>query len=110
MAETLTRKVWVKPTRKLTKEEIDELVRDFDYEGYLADFDEDADPEPSYDEYGNPSRDTLAWLYEREHGLTKGGFTTMEEFRNFLDEVREEADAEMEIENAPGRLQYQVQA
>lgn len=77
MAETLTRKAWEKPTRKLTKEEIDELVRDFDYEAYLADFDEDADPEPSYDKYGNPSRDTLANMYEDLHGL--GEAMTLEE-------------------------------
>ena len=70
MEATLTRKAWVKPTRKLTDEEIQELVENFDYDTYLADFDEDADPEPSYDIYGNPSRDTLAWLYEREHNIS----------------------------------------
>ncbi len=94
MADTLTRKAWVKPTRKLTKEEIDELVRDFDYEGYLADFDEDADPEPSYDEYGNPSRDTLAFLYEREHNISYP-FSWDE-----VDEILEETEICGRLDNA----------
>ena len=87
MRSTLTRKAWEKPARKLTKEEIDELVRDFDYESYLADFDEDADPEPSYDEYGNPSRDTLAWMYERDHDISYP-FSWDE-----LDEILEETES-----------------
>lgn len=73
--------------RKLTKEEIDELVRDFDYESYLADLDEDADPEPSYDEYGNPLRDTLAWMYERDHDISYS-FSWDE-----LDEILEETES-----------------
>ena len=92
MEAALTRKAWVKPTRKLTKEEIDELVRDFDYEGYLADFDEDADPEPSYDEYGNPSRDTLAGMYEDMHNL--GERLTLEELFEQFNEWRAEVDEE----------------
>ncbi len=70
MKTLLTRKAWEKPTRKLTDEEIQELVENFDYDAYLEDFDEDADPEPVYDRYGNPTRDTLASLYEDLHGLT----------------------------------------
>ena len=98
--------VWVKPDRRMT---MDELWERFEY---YPDYEDD---DPAYeravwDRYGNPTYATLCARYEREHGLTEGGFTTMEEFRNFLDEVREEADAEMERENAPGRLQYQIKA
>ena len=86
------RKAWVKPDHKLTKEEIDELVRDFDYEGYLADFDDNADPEPSYDKYGNPSRDTLANMYEDMHDL--GERLTLEELFAECNEWRAEVDEE----------------
>ncbi len=77
MKTVLMRKAWEKPTRKLTDEEIQEIVENFDYDAYLEDFNEDADPEPVYDRYGNPTRDTFASLYESLHDL--GEETTIEE-------------------------------
>ena len=98
--------VWAKPDRKMTMEE---LWARFDYH---PDY-EDEDPayeRAIWDRYGNPTYGTLCARYESEHGLMAGSFTTMEEFRDVLDEVRAEADAEMEAENETYRLQHQVQA
>ncbi len=77
MEEVLTRRSWVKPTRKLTDEEIQDLVKNFDYEAYLEDFDDDGEPEPIYDSYGNPTRDTIAAMYESLNDL--GEEITIEE-------------------------------
>lgn len=92
METVLTRKAWVKPTRKLTEEEIQELIDNFDYDAYLKDFDEDADPEPMFDKYGNPSRDTLAGMYEDKHDLREK--LTLEELFEQFDEWRAEVDEE----------------
>ncbi len=82
--------------RKLTHEEIEELLENFDYDTWLAEFDEDAEPEPNYDRFGNPTKDTLAGMYEDRHGL--GESMTLDEFHEWLVEVCAEVDAEMEAE------------
>ena len=75
--------------RKLTDEEIRELIDNFDYDAWLEDYyndDDDAtEPEPVWDRFGNPTRDTIAAKYEAEHGLCEA--MTFEEFCEELDEV-----------------------
>ena len=94
METVLTRKAWVKPTRKLTDEEIQELIDNFDYEDWLADSESDEDTYPAvWDSFGNPTRDMIAAKYEVEHGLLEGPMT-IEEFFAELDMLREEADNE----------------
>ena len=86
-------KKWVKPDRKMTMEELwarfeydpDYETGDLAYDGAL------------YDRYGNPTYGTLCSLYEREHNISEGPMT-MDEFDDWLDEMRAEADAEMEDE------------
>ena len=46
---------------------------------------DDGEPEPLFDEYGNPTPETLQAFYEIEHGLTKK--TTLDEFLAELDEI-----------------------
>lgn len=68
---------------KLSDEEIRELIDNFDYEAYEAEaFDDNYVPEPVWDRFGNPTRDTIASKYEVEHGLTE--VMTLEEFHDFL--------------------------
>ena len=94
MEAVVTRNAWVKPTRKLTDEEIRELIDNFDYEAWLADMEKDEDTNPAvWDRFGNPTRDMIAAKYEVEHGLLDGPMT-IEEFFAELDELREEADNE----------------
>lgn len=77
---TRTARPWVKPTRKLTPEEIQELIETYDYDPAYED-DETREPEPIYDEYGNPSRDTIAAMYETLHGLCEE--VTLEELFSY---------------------------
>lgn len=87
-------KPWVKPDHELSKEEFDELLATFDYDSWLAEFDENGEGDPIYDRFGNPSRDTIAAMYEEEHGLLEGPFTVEElfaEFDKWRDEVENEA-------------------
>ena len=81
--------------RKLTDEEIRELIDNFDYESYSAEVDGNDDyvPAPVWDKFGNPTRDTIAAKYEEEHGLIDGPMT-IEEFFAELDALREEIDHE----------------
>ena len=79
--------------RALTKEEIDELVDNYDYDP-AYDHDEGREPEPMFDMYGNPTRDTIASMYEMRFGIHSHPMT-LEEFDDELDKWRAEADAEM---------------
>ena len=79
--------------RKLTDEEIEQLIENYDY-------DPDNYPDDGgriWDEFGNPTEATICARYEALHGITEGPFTP-EEFSNWLDEVCAEADAEYEDE------------
>ena len=66
---------------KLTDEEVRWLIDNFDYDAWLEDYyndDDDAEePEPVWDKFGNPTRDTIAAKYEAEHGI--GEIMTVEE-------------------------------
>ncbi len=87
------KKVWERPTCKMTMDELwERFTYDPDYEtGDLA-YDR-----AFYDRYGNPTYGTLCAWYEKEHGIIEGPFTP-EEFSAWLDEVCAEADAEIEDE------------
>ena len=75
---------------KLTHEEIEELLETFDYDTWLAEFDEDAEPEPNYDKFGNPTKDTLAGMYEDRHNL--GVWMTHDELRADWDKILTETE------------------
>ena len=74
--------------RKLTDDEIHELVENYDY-------DPDHYPDDGgriWDEFGNPTEATIYAKYEIEHGLAER--MTLDEFFDELDEIRAEADDE----------------
>jgi len=56
-------------------------------QNYKLDYDylDDCEPEPLFDEYGNPTPETLESFYEIENGLTEK--MTLEEFLSELDEI-----------------------
>ncbi|MBQ6970944.1 MAG: hypothetical protein IJP86_01165 [Synergistaceae bacterium] len=81
--------------RKLTEEEIRELVDSYEYDPeHYPD-----DGGRIWDEFGNPTEATICAWYESDHGITEGPFTD-EEFGDWLDEVCAEADAEMAEDEA----------
>ncbi len=86
-------RAWVKPDRVLTDDEIEELIQTFDYESYEKEAygNDDYEPAPIYDRFGNPTRDTIAALYESRHDI--GDDMTLEEFfdemRQLYEETRE---------------------
>ncbi len=54
-----------------------------EHESYAETYDdEEYVPEAVYDRYGNPTRDTIAAMYEAEHGITE--VMTLDEFHGFL--------------------------
>lgn len=74
---------------KLTDEEIESLIENYDY-----------DPENCpddggriRDEFGNPTEATIFARYEARHGIC-GEMYTLNEFDSLLDEWRNEADDE----------------
>ena len=78
--------------RKLTREEIEELIENYDYDPhYYDDMDIDA-PDPMFDRFGNPTESTIRGEYEIRHGLLDGPYTLEELFAEF-DNWRTEADA-----------------
>ena len=83
--------VWIRPDRKMTMDELwARFTYDPDYEtGDLA-YDR-----AFYDRYGNPTYGTLCVWYERDHNISEGPMT-MDEFDDWLDEIRAEVDAEIE--------------
>lgn len=88
MEATITRKKPLKTlpyTRKLTGEEIEELLKNWDYDPHRFDDDDLDDPAPIYDQYGNPTVETMDALYEEEHGL--GEETTIEELFAWVDSL-----------------------
>lgn len=73
--------------RKLSDEELRELLDNYDYD---PDYDYDSDPSSAYifDRFGNPTRATLDAFYETEHGLTET--VTLEELFAEFDEALKE--------------------
>ena len=81
--------------RKLSDEEIHELVENYEY---TPDFEDDG---VLWDRFGNPTESMIRWTYERDHGLDEVSEPmTLEEFGDWLEEVFAEAEAEMNDEAA----------
>ncbi len=80
------KKVWERPARKMTMEELwERFTYDPDYEtGDLA-YDR-----AFYDRYGNPMYGTLCAWYEKDHDI--GEIMTWEEFCDELQELYEETE------------------
>ncbi len=74
---------------KLTQEEIQALVDNYDYDPSIYDNDEDLGDGVLFDEYGNPTETLIRSRYETEHGYTEGLFT-LDEFDAELDKWRAE--------------------
>ena len=91
MEAVLTRpKQSYKFDHKLTDEEVEELIENYDY-------DPNNYPDDSgriWDEFGNPTEATIYAMYEDRHDISEGSMT-VEEFSDWLDEICAEADAEM---------------
>lgn len=92
--ETVTerKKQSYKFDRKLTDEEIAQLIENYDYDPKYADpdyFDENEPDEPIWDEFGNPTEATIRAKYEALHDIGEGSMT-LDEFDSWLDELREE--------------------
>ena len=76
---------------KLTREEIEELVDNYDYDPkYLdPDYEDPDDDGILFDRFGNPTEHMIRAMYEDEHDI--GETFTPEEFFAQLDEMRAEA-------------------
>ena len=84
---------------KLTPEEIQELVDNYDYDPkYLdPDYEDPDDDGILFDRFGNPTEATIRSWYEVQHGYLDGPYT-LEEYDAMLDELRAEVEAEMNNE------------
>ena len=75
-------------TRKLTPEELDELLDNWEYDPHRFDdydADDSAELSPIYDRYGNPTVETMDAMYESLHGI--GEETTLEELQAWADSL-----------------------
>ena len=81
------RRVWKAPDRKLTDEEIHELVENYDYDPrYLdPDYDDGKELEPIYDRFGNPTESTVRAMYESRHNI--GETISVEELFDWVDNL-----------------------
>ena len=103
MAEVLTRpKQSYVFDHKLTDEEIDELVENYEYDPKYLDPDYDDDDDGIlWDKFGNPTESMIRMKYEDMHGLAQYSEPmTLDEFGGWLDEVRAEVEAEKKDEEA----------
>ena len=75
--------------RKLTQDEIQALVDNYEYDPSIYDNEYDLGDGILFDKYGNPSEALIRSHYETEHGYTEGPFT-LEEFDAELDKWRAE--------------------
>lgn len=91
MVEILTTESGVRVlpfTSKLTGEEIEALLQEWEYDPHRFDDDDLDTPAPIYDKYGNPTVETMDAFYESEHGL--GEETTLEELFAWVDSLKED--------------------
>ena len=93
--ETQKKKVWVKPDRKLS---MDELWARFEYDPDYED-DDPAYERAFFDRYGNPTYGTLCAMYEDEHDIGSGPMT-LEELAADWEQMLGEAEYE---ENKPAK-------
>ncbi|MBR1437178.1 MAG: hypothetical protein IJ587_01455 [Synergistaceae bacterium] len=72
--------------RKLSGDEIREIVDSYDYEPYVADDEDDSDElDVLFDKYGNPTEPLIRSMYETENGLTTP--TTLDELIEWADSL-----------------------
>ena len=72
--------------RKLTDEEIEELIENYDYDPKYLDPDYDdggTELEPVWDKFGNPTEATIRARYEVKHGIVDGPMTLDELFADW---------------------------
>ena len=72
--------------RKLTDEEIEELIENYDYNPKYLDPDYDdggTELEPVWDRFGNPTEATIRARYEVRHGIVDGPMTLDELFADW---------------------------
>ena len=80
------KKTWVKPDHKLTDDEIEELIENYDYDPYIYDDEDESDElDPIYDIYGNPTESTIRAMYEGEHGISTS--TTVDELLSWVNSL-----------------------
>ena len=77
--------VWVDPDHKLTDEEIEDLIENYDYDPSVYDDDDSTELDPVYDKYGNPTESTIRALYESRHNI--GSETTLDELLAWADSL-----------------------
>ncbi|MBQ3655053.1 MAG: hypothetical protein II954_11665 [Synergistaceae bacterium] len=77
--------VWVEPDHKLTDEEIEDLIENYDYDPSVYDDDDSTELDPVYDKYGNPTESTIRALYESRHNI--GSETTLDELLAWADSL-----------------------
>ena len=78
--------------RKLTDEEIEELIENYDYDPkYLdPDYDDGGDElEPVWDKYGNPTEATIRAMYEDRHDIGSEPMTLDELFAEWKQNYEE---------------------
>ena len=81
--------------RKLSEEEIEELIENYDYDPKYLDPDYDdggTELEPVYDRFGNPTEATIRALYEDRHDIG-GEPMTLDELFAEWDRIYEETRA-----------------
>ena len=74
--------------RKLSDEEIDELIENYDYDPKYLDPDYDdggTELEPVWDKYGNPTEATIRAMYEARHDIVSEPMTLDELFAEWAD-------------------------
>ena len=79
---------------KLSQEEIQERVDNYDYDPKYADpdyFDENEPAQPIYDVFGNPTEATIRALYEDEHDIGET-FETSEDLFAEWDKIWQEVN------------------
>ncbi len=80
--------------RKLSDDEIEELIENYDYDPKYLDPDYDdggTELDPVYDRFGNPTESLIRALYEDRHDIGSEPMT-LDEFFAELNELRAEAD------------------
>ncbi len=84
MEEVLTRRKGFVFNRKLTDEETENIIRNYDYDPHWDECDDD-DTEPVHDKFGNLTESTVRALYESRHGI--GEETTLDELFSWIDSL-----------------------
>lgn len=68
------KKAWVKPDHKLSEEEFEDILANWDYDPEYSDEYDEFNENGSrllFDKFGNPTYGTFESIYETRHGLTE---------------------------------------